>query len=118
MMSDGPQPSHAPPHPAVSIVGRRPHEVAEVYAVGEQEVERLRSSGRYSSSLLDWAGPHAAAMEFSHTILMQVAGKVPSEQLSALFAAEVALLLPDDGFVLEADDIRRWREAVTSRAAI
>ena len=95
------------------IVGRRPYEAPEVYAVTEDDVRRLRPD-RYGSPLaLDWHAGDARSIELSHVLLTSVTGRHrPSPELEERFALDVLAVLPDDGFVLESDVILRWlREA-------
>src|SRR5271155_3555008 len=90
------------------FVGRRPFEAAELYAVSAAEVQRLRPTGRYDASELDWHGSDSAVMELSHVLLTQIVDARPSERVDAWFAMEVLAQLPHEGFVLDRDDIRRW----------
>jgi hypothetical protein len=90
------------------FVGRRQGEAAQVYVVSADEVGRLRSACRYGESSLDWHGSSKARMELGHLLVSRVAEQRPSPELQARFALYVLANLPDDGFVLHADDIWRW----------
>jgi hypothetical protein len=90
------------------FVGRRRDEAAEVYAVSAKEVRRLWSARRYGESNLDWHGSTAARMELSHLLIARIAEQLPSRELQSRFVLYVLSNLPDDGFVLHADEIRRW----------
>lgn len=90
------------------FVGRRHGEAAEVYAVGPKDVTRLRSTGRYGEMALDWHGSSAARMELGHLLISRIADQRPSRELQARFALYVLSHLPNDGFVLESAQIRRW----------
>jgi hypothetical protein len=83
------------------FVGRREFEAAEVYAVSAAGVERLERS-------LDWHGSPASKMELSDLVIRRVAARRPSRELRARFALYVLDRLPDGGFVLDSDDVRRW----------
>jgi hypothetical protein len=52
-------------------------------------------------------------MELGHVVLTQVAGLRPSAHLTALFAADVVMRLPEDGWVLDARQVWRWIEALS-----
>jgi hypothetical protein len=90
------------------FVGRRVFEAAEVYAVTATDVERLRRDRRASGPDLDWHGSKPSRMELSRVLINRVAKARPSRELQARFATYVLDRFPDDGFVLDADDVRRW----------
>ena len=87
--------------PHTYFVGRRLFEAAEIYAVTAKDVERL---GPY----LDWHGTPAARMRLSDLLISRVTSQRPSRELKARFALYVLNQLPDGGFVLDSDDVRRW----------
>ena len=91
------------------FVGRRPHEAAELYAVTDDDVQRLRPDRCDGPLALDWHSADARALELSHILLTSVTGghRIPRE-LEERFALDVLAALPDDGFVLESDAILRW----------
>lgn len=90
------------------FVGRRQGEAAEVYAVSAKDVTRLRSERRYGETGLDWHGSSAARMELGHALISRIAKQRPSRELQARFALYVLSHLPDDGFVLDSEQIWRW----------
>lgn len=90
------------------FVGRRLFEAAEVYAVTAADVERLRPAHHYGKASLDWHGSTAARMELSHLVLSRATQRQPSHELQARFALYVLDRLPDGGFVLDPEQIRRW----------
>lgn len=95
---------HRRRQPRTYFVGRRPYEVAEVYAVTEDDVQRLRGGPLN----LDWRGHDARALQLSHVLLAWVAGIAPQRALAVQFALSVLAGLPDDGFVIDSDEIWRW----------
>jgi hypothetical protein len=98
---------------ATYFVGRRQFEAAEVYAVSGAGVDRLRSTGRHGEPSLDWHGSSAARLELSHLLIARVAGRRPSHELETLFAVTVLGNLGDDGFILDAEEIRGWLAIAT-----
>jgi len=90
------------------FVGRREFEAAEVYVVTATDAARLRSARRYGQLSLDWDGSSSAKMELSHLMISHVAEQWPTRELEERFALYVLSGLPDDGFVLDADDVWRW----------
>jgi hypothetical protein len=92
------------------FVGRRQFEAAEIYAVSDRDVHRLRSARRHGEPSLDWQGSSAAQMELSHLLISSVAKQRPSRDLQALFAVSVLSDLSDDGFVMDSDEIWGWLE--------
>ncbi len=90
------------------FVGRRDFEAAEVYVVTATVADRLRSTRRYGQLSLDWQGSSSARMELSHVLISHVAEQRPACELEERFALYVLSGLPDDGFVLDADEIWRW----------
>ena len=92
----------------IAFVGRRPFEIAELFVVKRNGAERLRSANCYGSAQLDWTGDYPALLELSHAVLEPVAGQAPSRDVAARFALEVLAQLPDDGFVIQADDVATW----------
>lgn len=87
------------------FVGRRLFEAAELYAVSAAGVDRLRSE---ADPGLDWHGERGARMELSQVLISRVAEQQPSRELKERFALYVLDRLPDGGFVLDSDDVRRW----------
>jgi hypothetical protein len=87
--------------PRPYFVGRRPFEAAEIYFVTATGVERLERN-------LDWRGSPAARMNLSDVVIRRVTSQRPSRELNARFALYVLDNLPDGGFVLACDDVRRW----------
>jgi hypothetical protein len=87
--------------PPTYIVGRRPFEVAEIYFVTATNVERLGPD-------VDWHGGSAARMKLSDLLISSVTSRRPSRELKARFALHVLDRLPDSGFILDSDDVRRW----------
>ncbi len=87
--------------PHTYFVGRRLFEAAEIYFVTAKDVERLEPN-------LDWHGSSAAQMKLSDRLIIRVTSQRPSRELSARFALYVLNHLPDGGFVLDCDDVRRW----------
>jgi hypothetical protein len=94
--------------PHTYFVGRRPYEAAEVYAVTERDVQRLHRDRRDGPLSLDWRGRDARALELSRVLLARVAGITPRRELAEQFALSVLAGLPEDGFVLDSDEIWRW----------
>jgi hypothetical protein len=90
------------------FVGRRPFEAAEVYSVTAKDVERLRPERRYGGVELDWRGGDTALLELSHVLLSRVTEEDPPVRLEAWFAVGVLARLPDQGFVLDSDELRKW----------
>ena len=91
------------------FVGRRPYEAPEVYAVTDDDVRRLRPDRDHGPLAIDWHPTDARALELSHVLLTSVTGgHRPLQELEERFALDVLATLPDDGFVLESDAIRRW----------
>jgi hypothetical protein len=90
------------------FVGRRPSEVAELFAVTATDVTPLRPRRRSGEPRLDWHGSDAARMELSHLLISSVAERPPSQELLSRFALYVLDQLPADGFVLDTDQLRRW----------
>jgi hypothetical protein len=90
------------------FVGRRLSDATEIFEVTANEVQRLRSERRYGERVLDWHGTSRAGMELSHTLLSQVVDLRPSRDLEERFALYVLADLPDEGFVMDAAEVRRW----------
>jgi hypothetical protein len=90
------------------FVGRREFESAEVYRVTIAEVERIRPDHPGRAVNLDWAGDDSALLELSHVLLSMTAERAPSSELEAGFALLVLAELPEEGFVLDCEEIRRW----------
>jgi hypothetical protein len=99
--------------PAEVFVGRRELELAEVHALTETGVERLRSHRRYGGARLDWDGDSVAVVELSHAMLTGLAGLTPSRRLAARFAVDVLMDLPHEGFVIDAQAIWDWLAAAS-----
>jgi hypothetical protein len=89
------------------FVGRRVPDGAEVFAVTAKDVKRL-GAARAAEAALDWHGTSAAAMELSGQLLARATKKRPSRDVQSRFALYFVPRLPHRGFVLDADDIRRW----------
>ena len=89
------------------FVGRRPHEVAELYAVTENDVRRLDREWLGPPSL-DWRGHDARGLQLSRVLLARVTGITPPREVAEQFALSILADLPDDGFVLGSDEIWHW----------
>jgi hypothetical protein len=98
---------HGESQPRTYFVGRRLPEGAEVFAVTAKAVNRL-GAGPAAPSELDWHGTTAAAMELSGQLLARATEERPSRDLQSRFALYFVPRLPHRGFVLDADDVRRW----------
>ena len=105
--------AHHRRQPHTYFVGRRPYEAAEVYAVTERDVQRLHRDSRDGPLSLDWRGPDARALELSRVLLTRVARTTPRREVAELFALSILAGLPDDGFVLDSDEIWRWLQTVS-----
>jgi hypothetical protein len=97
--------------PHTYFVGRRANEAAEVYAVTENDVQRLHRDRGDGPLGLDWRGQDARALELSRVLLARVARMTPRRELAKQFALGILVRLPDDGFVLDSDEIWRWLQA-------
>jgi hypothetical protein len=86
------------------FVGRRLPDGAEVFAVTAKDVKRLGTT----EATLDWHGTSAAAMELSGQLLARAIKARPSRDVQSRFALYFVPRLPHRGFVLDADDVRRW----------
>jgi hypothetical protein len=89
------------------FVGRRPHEVAELYTVTEYDVRRLDREWLGPPSL-DWRGHDMGVLQLSRVLLARVTGLAPSRGLAEQFALSILAQLPDDGFVLSSEEVWRW----------
>ena len=96
------------PTPHTYFVGRREFGAAEVYAVTAAGVHRLTAVENGGSLPWDWHGSDAGRLELSHAMIGYVADAEPTVELRARFALYVLERLPDDGFVLDSDEIWRW----------
>jgi hypothetical protein len=103
--------THRSRQPHTYFVGRRPYEAAEVYAVTDRDVHRLHRDRRDGPLSLDWRGRDA--LELSHVLLARVAGMTLRRELAEEFALSILAGLPEDGFVLDSDEIWRWLRAVS-----
>jgi hypothetical protein len=99
---------HRRRQPHTYFVGRRPYEAAEVFAVTGRDVQRLHPNRRHGPLSLDWHGEDARAFELSRVLLARVARITPRRELAEQFALSVLAGLPDDGFVLDSDEVWRW----------
>jgi hypothetical protein len=99
--------------PGTYFVGRRPYKAAEVYAVTDNDVQRLHRDGGDGPLSLDWRGQDARVLELSRVLLARVVRVTPRRELAAQFALNVLAGLPDDGFVLDSDEIWRWLDTVS-----
>lgn len=90
--------------PHTYFVGRRLPEGTELFTVTAQGVNRLGDA----AAALDWHGTTAAAMELSGQLLARATKERPSRDLQSRFALYFVSRLPHRGFVLDADDVRRW----------
>jgi hypothetical protein len=52
-------------------------------------------------------------MELSHVVLVRVARQLPSKTVTALFAEDVLLRLPEHGFALESAEVEAWIRCMT-----
>ena len=95
-------------HPRAYFVGRRPYEAPEVYAVTADRVVRLHPVSEGGVLSLDWHSPDARALELSQVLLTSVVCLTPSRGLKEHFMHDVLSRLPDDGFVLDSEEIWRW----------
>ena len=82
--------------------GRRP----EVYVVTRSRVEPLRHF--HDGTPFNWGIDDAGAVELAYALLHDVRVRPKLGDVLEL-AASVIAHLPRDGFVLSADDVRRWR---------
>jgi hypothetical protein len=100
--------AHRRRQPHTYFVGRRPYEAAEVYAVTERDVQRLHRDRRDGPLSLDWRGQDGRALEVSRVLLARVAHITPRREVAEQFALSILAGLPEDGFVLDSDEIWRW----------
>jgi hypothetical protein len=108
-----PHPWHRRHSARTYFVGRRPYGAAGVYAVTENDVQRLHRDRGDGPLSLDWRGQDARALELSRMLLGRVASMTPRRELTRQFALSILAGLPDDGFVLDSDEIWRWLHAVS-----
>jgi hypothetical protein len=101
--------THRRRQPHTYFVGRRPYEAAEVYAVTEHDVRRLHRDRPLG---LDWRD-HRDGLELSRVLLARVAGMTPRREVAEEFALSILAGLPDDGFVLDSDEIWRWLQSLS-----
>jgi hypothetical protein len=99
--------------PHTYFVGRRPYEAAEVYAVTDADAQRLHRDRRDGPLSLDWRGQDARTLELSRTLLARVARITARRELAEKFASSVLARLPEDGFVLDSDEVGRWLKRVS-----
>jgi hypothetical protein len=88
------------------FVGRRLSDGTEVFAVTANGVNRLETPD--ADPALDWHGTTAAAMALGAQLLARATKERPSRDLQSRFALYFVPRLPHRGFVLDADDVRRW----------
>jgi hypothetical protein len=89
------------------LVGRRPFEAAELYALTGDHVERLRPGHRDGVSTLYWRGGPDELLGLSHAVLSRVCGQRSSPEVERHFASFLARL-PYGGFVIDGDEIEQW----------
>jgi len=92
--------------PHTYFVGRRLPDGTEVFTVTAEGVNRLEAGE--ATAALDWHGTTAAAMKLSEQLLAWATKERPSRDLQSRFALYFVPRLPHRGFVLDADDVRRW----------
>ena len=99
--------------PRTYFVGRRPYEAPEVYAVTEDDVRRLRPNRHDGPVAIDWYAGDAQAVALSRVLLTSVGCDRPSRDLVERLALDVLAFLPNDGFVVQSDEILQWIDEVS-----
>lgn len=81
---------------------------AEAYIVTREGVTPLTHRAFGAGPALDWGTPGAGARALSFALLCDATHRPPPDALVAQLVADVVADLPADGFVLDAEDLRRW----------
>jgi uncharacterized protein DUF6166 len=81
---------------------------AEAYIVTREGVTPLTHRAFGADAALDWGTPGAGAAALSFALLCDATHRPPPDALVAKLVTDVVADLPADGFVLDAEDLRRW----------
>jgi hypothetical protein len=81
---------------------------AEAYIVTREAVAPLSHRAFDADAAFDWATPGAGATALSFALLCDATHRRPPDAVVAELVTDLVADLPADGFVLDAEDLRRW----------
>jgi hypothetical protein len=81
---------------------------AEAYIVTREAVAPLTHRAFGADAAFDWGTPGAGATALSFALLCDATHRPPPDAVVADLVADLVAGLPADGFVLDAEDLRRW----------
>jgi hypothetical protein len=80
----------------------------EVYVITHDGLHPLPHSGFRSDAPFEWGAADEGALELSYALLRDVRRRFTSDGVVVDLVFDLVAELPRDGFVLSADDVRRW----------
>jgi hypothetical protein len=104
---------------AAAYVGRTDRRERLVWVEREDGSEVLHPGGDEFIAGFRWGSRGIAVRELARAILLDATGSpVLAELRCRAFAGEVLVGLPEDGFRLEGEEVRRWVEREASVLAV